>query len=83
MNADAPTPLATLPTVLTVDELTHVLRVGEDKVRILVASGELRRLTYSQKRILVARREVFDFLARSTTAVPTDRKCGSDDGQPS
>ena len=66
MKGEAPAGIHTLPSVLTPGELSHALRVGEDKIYALVASGELRRLSYSRTRILVSRREVFDFLARST-----------------
>ena len=72
MSADrartAPVDIMTLPTVLDVDDLCAVLRVGEHSVRALVDSGALRRLSYSKRAILVSRGEVLRFLEEQTEA---------------
>ena len=66
MSGERDQPLQALPTVLTVTDLCRALRVGEDTVRNLVSTGQLHRLAYSSRAILVSRREVFDFLERQT-----------------
>jgi hypothetical protein len=72
MSGERDRPLRTLPTVLNVGELCQALRVGEDVVRQLVATGRLRRLTYTQHSILVSRDEVFRFLRENTVEPPVE-----------
>ena len=60
-----PVDLLHLPTVLDTADLMNVLRVGENRVRALVACGLLRRLRYSHE-IKVYRGEVLRFLRDQT-----------------
>jgi hypothetical protein len=60
-----PVDLLHLPTVLDTADLMNVLRVGENRVRHLVAGGALRRLRYSRE-IKVYRGEVLRFLREQT-----------------
>ena len=83
MSGERDRPLRTLPTVLNVGELCQALRVGEVVVRSLVAAGRLRRLSYSQHSILVARDEVWRFLRDETIeppATPVAKPPADDDG---
>jgi hypothetical protein len=57
-----------LPLVFDTADLMAHLRVGRDGVHRLVATGELHRLAYSTKIILVSRAEVLAFLGRQTEA---------------
>ena len=66
MSGEYRKPVYDLPTVCDVEMISRALHVGEDRVRELVNSGELRRLQYSSRDILVSRDEIFDFLFRST-----------------
>jgi len=60
-----PVDIRQLPTVLDTADLMNVLRVGENRVRELVACGLLRRLVYSRE-IKVYRGEVLRFLREQT-----------------
>ena len=60
-----PVDILHLPTVLDTTDLMNVLRVGENRVRDLVACGLLRRLRYSRE-IKVYRGEVLRFLRDQT-----------------
>jgi hypothetical protein len=61
----APVDILQLPTVLDTADLRNVLRVGENRVRELVACGLLHRLSYSRE-IKVYRGEVLRFLREQT-----------------
>ena len=58
--------LEDLPSVLGTAELCRVLRTTRYRVRLLIASGELRRLAYQPNKIQVAKAEVRRFLREQT-----------------
>jgi len=72
MSGESDRPMVSLPSVLNVGDLCRALRVSEDKVRDLVAAGELHRLAYSPGKILVARGEVWRFLRDETIDLPPE-----------
>lgn len=61
----SPADVLRLPTVLDTADLMNVLRIGENRVRELVATGQLGRLRYSRE-IKVYRGEVLRFLRDQT-----------------
>ena len=62
----SPADIMSKPTVLTVPDLADVLQVGEHTIGDLVASGMLRRLSYSGRAIKVYRGEVIRFLEQQS-----------------
>lgn len=60
--------LEDLPSVLGTAELCRVLRTTRYRVRMLTASGQLRRLAYQPHKIQVAKAEVRRFLREQTDA---------------
>jgi hypothetical protein len=68
MSARETRPKTALPAVLTTRDLVATLHIGENHVRKLVADGELHRLAYSPRIILVSRKEVLGFVERQSVA---------------
>jgi excisionase family DNA binding protein len=57
--------MSDLPLILDTEEVAEALRISQQRVRELVASGALRRLRYTRV-ILVHRDELLRFLAEQT-----------------
>jgi len=64
--------LEDLPSVLNEAETRAVLRIGERKLRDLLAAGRLRRLAYSGREILIDSREIRRFLRAETERDPEE-----------
>lgn len=63
--------LEDMPTVLDAVQARAVLRCGEKKLHLLLQSGRLRRLAYSQT-ILIDSREIRRFLREETALAAPD-----------
>jgi len=65
-----PANLASMPSVLDVEQVSNVLRISVERVRELTKSGELHRLSYSSNVFLYDPRELLRLMQDATAGRP-------------